>query len=82
MNYGKTLTKAASTIKDVDTIITGHSPLMKPADLKLYADFNTELASWIQAQKKAGKTVDQAAEEYKIPAKYSRLSRSTRFWAA
>jgi cyclase len=70
VNYGKTLTKAASTIKDVDTIITGHSPLMKPADLKLYADFNTELASWIQAQKKAGKTVDQAAEEYKIPAKY------------
>src|SRR5262245_8906258 len=40
VEFGKTLAKAASRIKDVDTIITGHSTLMKPADLKEYAQFS------------------------------------------
>jgi cyclase len=71
VEYGKTLAKAASTIKNVDTIITGHSPLMKPADLKEYADFNNDFITWVQSEIKAGKSVDQAAEEYKIPAKYN-----------
>ena len=70
VEYGKTLAKAASTIKNVDTVITGHSPLMKPADLKEYADFNNDFITWVQSEIKAGKSVDQAAEEYKIPAKY------------
>jgi cyclase len=70
VSYGNTLAKVASSIRDVDTIITGHSPLMKPADLKQYAEFNTDLAKWIETQKKAGKSVDQAADEYKIPDKY------------
>ncbi len=74
VSYGNTLAKVASGIKDVDTIITGHSPLMKPADLKQYAEFNTDLAKWIETQKKAGKTVDQAADEYKIPEQVPRLS--------
>mgnify|MGYP003693578303 CR=1 FL=1 len=30
-------------LKDCDSIITGHSTLMKPADLKEYADFNNDL---------------------------------------
>jgi cyclase len=70
VNYGKTLAKAASTLKDVDTIITGHSPRMTPADLKEYADFNSEFVTWVQGEIKAGKSVDDAAAEYKIPAKY------------
>jgi cyclase len=40
VDYGKTIAKAASGIKNVDTIITGHSPRMTPADLKEYAAFN------------------------------------------
>jgi cyclase len=70
VNYGKTLAKAAASIKDVDTIITGHSPRMTPADLKEYADFNNEFVTWVQGEIKAGKSVDDAAMEYKIPAKY------------
>ena len=70
VNYGKTLAKAASSIKNVDTIITGHSPLMKPADLNEYANFNNEFATWVAAQKKTGKSVDEAAAAYKIPDKY------------
>lgn len=68
--YGQTLAAAAATIKDVDTVITGHSALMTPADLKEYADFNTDFVSWVQAEMKAGKTPDQAAAEFKIPEKY------------
>jgi cyclase len=70
VNYGKTLAKAAASIKNVDTIITGHSPLMKPEDLKQYADFNNDFVSWVQAEIKAGKSVDDAAAEYKVPDKY------------
>jgi glyoxylase-like metal-dependent hydrolase (beta-lactamase superfamily II) len=77
INYGKTIAKAASTIKNVDTIITGHSPTMKPADLQEYANFNNEFATWVAAQKKAGKSVDEAAAAYKIPDKYQGYQIST-----
>ena len=71
VEYGKTLQKAYdATNRNVDTIITGHSPLMKPADLKEYADFNNDFVTWVQEQMRAGKTVDQAAAEWKVPAKY------------
>ena len=70
VEYGKTLAKASAGLKDYDTIITGHSTLMKPADLKEYADFNNDFVTWVQSEMKAGKTADQAAGEYKIPEKY------------
>src|SRR5688572_17897887 len=71
VEYGKTLQKAYdATVKNIDTVITGHSPLMKPADLKEYADFNNDFITWVQEQIKAGKTVDQSAAEWKVPAKY------------
>jgi len=70
VNYGQTLAKAASTIKDVDTIIPGHSPLMTPADLQESAQFNKDFVEWVRNEIKAGKNVDQAAAEYKIPEKY------------
>ena len=71
VEYGKTVAKASASLKDYDTIITGHSTLMKPADLKEYADFNNDFVAWVQTEIKAGKTADQAAAEYKIPAKYA-----------
>jgi len=70
LEYGKTLAKAASTIKNVDAIITGHSTLMTPADLKETADFNNDFAAWAAAQMKAGKTAEAAAAEYKLPDLY------------
>ena len=70
VNYGKALAKAASTVKDVDTIITGHSTLMTPADLKEYADFNNDFIAFVRSEIKAGKNIDQAAAEYRIPDKY------------
>ena len=51
--------EGGSAIKNVDTIITGHSPLMTPADLKEFAEFNNDFGQVEQAQMKAGKTVDR-----------------------
>jgi cyclase len=68
--YAHTIAKASATLKDIDTIITGHSALMKPADLKEYADYNAEFLAWVKTEIKAGKTAEAAAAEYKLPAQY------------
>jgi cyclase len=68
---GDTLARAASTIKGVDSIITGHSTLMTWADLEEYARFNKDFLAWVQAEMKAGKSVEAAAAEYALPASYA-----------
>jgi cyclase len=70
VNFGNTVAKAGATLKDVDTIITGHSTLMNPADLMEFADFNNDFIGWVRGEIKARKSVDDAAAEYKIPDKY------------
>src|SRR5215470_16779331 len=71
MEISGTLMKAYNGIKNVDTIINGHTPAQTTwADLKEYADFNKELVDWMQAELKAGKTPEQAASEWKLPEKY------------
>jgi cyclase len=70
IEYGKTLARAAK-IKNVDTVINGHTNDPTTfADLKEYAAFNNDFAAWVEAEKKGGKTADQAGDEYKIPEKY------------
>ena len=69
--HPQTLAKAVATIKDVDTVITGHIPIPTTwNELKEYADFTQDFVTWAQNEMKAGKTVDQAVPEYKVPAKY------------
>ena len=70
VEIGKTLAKAAG-VPNIDQIITGHSTVMKVADLKEYAAFNDEFAAAVQAAKKAGRTPDEVASSWKIPAKYT-----------
>jgi cyclase len=70
IEIGKTLAKAAE-VKGVDQIITGHSTVMTVADLRQYAEFNNDFAAAVQAAKKAGKTPDEVASTWKIPAKYT-----------
>jgi cyclase len=68
---GETLSRAASAIKGVDSVITGHSTLMTWADLEEYARFNQDFLEWVRAQVKAGKTAEAAGAEYKLPEKYA-----------
>jgi glyoxylase-like metal-dependent hydrolase (beta-lactamase superfamily II) len=71
-DIGNTLAKAHSVLTKVaDTIITGHSTQMTMNDLREYADFNREFLSSVQAEKKAGKTVEDVAKNWTMPAKYT-----------
>jgi len=67
---GTTLTKAHAGIKNVDSIITGHSTLMKWDDLAEYAQFNKDFLADVQAGMKAGKSPDEIAAGWKPAAKY------------
>jgi len=66
------LQKAYDTFKNkADMIITGHSTPMTMNDLKEYVDFNREFLNDVKAAKKAGKSIDEVATTWKIPAKYA-----------
>jgi glyoxylase-like metal-dependent hydrolase (beta-lactamase superfamily II) len=65
-----TIQKAYDTFKNVDMIITGHGPQMTAADLREYVELNREFLEDMRAAKRAGKTVDEVAAAWKIPAKY------------
>jgi len=68
---GDTLAKAAKDVKDVDSVITGHSTVMTMADLRDYAAFNNDFRDTVRAAKKAGKSVDEVAASYKIPSRFA-----------
>jgi cyclase len=65
------LQKAYDTVKDVDVIITGHSTEMTRPDLKEYAEFNRDFLNDMRAAKGAGKTADEVAGTWTMPAKYA-----------
>jgi glyoxylase-like metal-dependent hydrolase (beta-lactamase superfamily II) len=84
--FPQTLASAVRGLKDVDTVITGHStttlgsgasvsfarsnPVMKWADLQEYADFLRDFVAAAGAARKAGKSVDEAVSGLKLPEKY------------
>jgi cyclase len=72
--HAETLGNVVSTMHNVDTIITGHTPVLTWSELREYAEFNRDFVSWAREQIKAGKSVDQAAGEYRVPAKYKGYS--------
>ena len=71
--YPDTLAKAASTIKNVDTIIAGHNAaLLKHEDLVNQAEFTRLMLTKAREAVKAGKTPEQAMMEFQasLPAKF------------
>ena len=82
--YPATLAGAVAGIKDVETIITGHSttpigregtyrpfnPTQKWSDLQEYTEFAREFVSAVQAAKASGKSVDEALSALRLPDKY------------
>jgi hypothetical protein len=75
LHYPETLNKGYSGIKDVDTVINGHNNTTTTwADVKQFADFTQDFLTWAQGALKSGKTPEQAAAEWKVPAKYEGYS--------
>ena len=58
--YPETLAKAAAGIKDVETVIPGHSAVTTWAAFVEFGEFMNAFLAAAQAAKKAGKTADQA----------------------
>ena len=71
VRIGETLGKAAAGIKDVDTVIPGHAPVMTWADFVEVGEFNRAFLAAVQASIKGGKTADQAVAEFKLPEKFA-----------
>ena len=69
--YAGTLTKVYKGIRNVDTIVTGHSTQMTMADLREYSQFITDFVAAVREAQKAGQSVDQIAETWKVPEKYT-----------
>jgi cyclase len=61
VEYPQTLAKAVAGIKDVETVIPGHSPVTDWKTFQEFAEFNKEFLTAVEAAKKAGKTADEAA---------------------
>jgi glyoxylase-like metal-dependent hydrolase (beta-lactamase superfamily II) len=71
IEYPDTLAKAAKGIRNVETVIPGHSAVTDWAAFVEFGDFVRTWVSSVQASAKAGKTADQAAAEVKLPEKFS-----------
>jgi cyclase len=70
VGYPDTFSRMLSSVKNVDTVIPGHDDVLSWNDLKVCADFYKEFLTWTEAEKKAGKSVDEAVADYQIPDKY------------
>lgn len=79
VEYPQTLAKVAATLKNIDTVITGHSQTtLSVADLKTYAGFIREFVQTVQAAKRAGRTMDDVVNTWKTPASEISPIRPTR----
>jgi cyclase len=78
VEISNSLEKAANSLNGkYDTIVTGHSSEMTPADLRQYIQFNREFVSDVQSAMKSGKSPDDVAGSWQIPAKYTGYAQIT-----
>ena len=71
VQFATTIRKAVDGVKNVDTIITGHTAAqMTPAEMREFADFVSDFVAHVQAAKKGGKTAAEAIKTWTAPAKY------------
>jgi cyclase len=70
LEYPATVAKALATVKDVDTLIVGHSPLRTVPELREFQQFMTDFVAAAKAAKTAGKSVDEATASIDLTTKY------------
>ena len=66
VSFPQTLSKVTATLKNIDIVIPGHSPLQTPKDVQEYQRFTADLLAHAQAALKAGQTVDDATASFKV----------------
>jgi cyclase len=70
VEHPKTMAKMLAAIKDVDTVIPGHSPVTTLKDVQEYQRYTAELLTATEAAMKAGKSADAAAASIDLAPKY------------
>ena len=71
VDFPETLKKGYATLTDIDTIITGHSTQMTRDELREYAEFMDSLVAFVREAKQAGRSVDEIASTWEIPARFA-----------
>ncbi len=71
VDYPDTLRKASEGITNVDRIITGHGPVMTPADLSEYADFVGAFLADVRAAKAGGTSAADFVSGWQVPNRFS-----------
>jgi cyclase len=70
VEHPKSIAKLLATVKNVDTVIPGHSPVTTWKDLQEYGRYSAELLSQTEAAIKAGKTAEEAGKAIDLTAKF------------
>jgi glyoxylase-like metal-dependent hydrolase (beta-lactamase superfamily II) len=70
VSYPETVKKAASGIKDVETVIPGHSDVTTWAAFAEFGDFNQAFLDAVRAAMKEGKTAEDAGASLTLPEKF------------
>jgi glyoxylase-like metal-dependent hydrolase (beta-lactamase superfamily II) len=68
--FPKTLQTALARVKNIDTVIPGHSPMMTMKDIEEYQRFTSDLLAASEAAMNAGKSVDDAVAGMAFLSKY------------
>ncbi len=74
IGYPATLARAAAGIKDVETVIPGHSAVTTWQAFVDYGEFMKVFVSAIESAARAGQTPDQALAAFKVPEKFSKYN--------
>ena len=70
VSYPDTVKKAAAGIKNVETVIPGHSDVTTWAAFNEFGDFNEAFLDAVRAAMKEGKTAEEAAASLTLPEKF------------
>jgi cyclase len=66
--YPDTLARAAATLRNIDTIIPGHGPLMTMHDLDEYAQFCRDFRDGVVSAFGHGLSITESVDAWKVPA--------------
>jgi len=70
VQHPKTLARAVGSIRNVDTVIPGHAAVASWNEFTEYAEFTQAFVTYVENATTMGKSVDEAAAQYTVPAKY------------
>ena len=70
LSYADTIARAGK-VQDIDTVITGHNQtVVTIADVQMYSEFIRDFVETVRAAKKAGQSIDDLSNSWKMPERF------------